>query len=77
VALDIASLPEAEVREVRMDGQVTMHVWHAEAHGVHVSYQTADLTEKFWVSPIRTMREKGVALIDSSGQMVKHERKDR
>lgn len=57
-----------------MNSVVTMHIWHAEANGVHISYQTLDLDEEFWVSPIWTMRERGVALVDSSGTMVKNER---
>jgi hypothetical protein len=52
-------------------------VWSGEAHGVKVAYLTYDLDAEFWVSPIWTMREKGVALVDKNGNMVKNERRDR
>lgn len=53
------------------------NVWFGEAHGVEVQFETFDYDAEFWVSPIWTMREKGVALVDSHGTMVKNERRDR
>jgi hypothetical protein len=73
--LDVSQLAKAEHTEVRMNGQVSMNIWHAEANDCHVSYQTLDLEAEYWVSPILTMREQGVALIDNSGQMVKNSRR--
>lgn len=60
-----------------MNGTTTIKVWYAEAHDLKISYQTLDLDAEYWVSPIFNMREKGVSLIDSSGQMVKNRRIDR
>lgn len=75
--LNISHLAKADCNEVRTNSVVTMKIWHAEAHGMRVSFQTFDLIAEFWVSPIWNMREKGVALIDSGGHMVKCERSDR
>lgn len=75
--LDVNRLNKASVVRVRRNGEVIQHVWHARSHGVEVIYKTADIEARYWVSPIWNMREKGVALIDSSGQMVKCERRDR
>lgn len=77
MSLDVTELELADSNEIRMNGIITMRIWHGEAHGVHVSYRTLDLEAEFWVSPIWNMRQKGVALVDLSGQMVKHERRDR
>lgn len=77
MALTVSDLELAEWNEVRVRGRLIRKVWHGEAHGVTVSYQTLDLEAEFWVSPIWNMRQKGVALVDSSGRMVKNERRDR
>lgn len=77
MAIDVNTLKLAEHNQVRMNGSVTMHIWQAEAYGVRISYQTLDLDAKFWVSPILTMRQEGVALVDCTGQMVKNERRSR
>jgi hypothetical protein len=75
--LDVSQLAEAEWSEVRSNGVEYMRIWYAEAHGVELTHHERDLEAQYWVSPIWNMREKGVALIDSSGQMVKCERRDR
>lgn len=75
--IDVNTLAKAEHNEIRANGAVKVHVWYAEANGVSLIYHTEDLIAEFWVSPIWTMREKGVALVDSSGTMVKNERSDR
>lgn len=75
--LDVSTLTEAESSEVRVNGCVVTRVWYGEAHGVEITYRTQDLDATFWVSPIWTMREKGVALVNSHGIMVKNERRDR
>lgn len=77
MALDVNELDEADVTYVQMNDNVGMNVWSAEAWGVAISYQELDLTAKYWVSPIWNMRQRGVALVDASGQMVKCERRDR
>jgi hypothetical protein len=73
--MDVKLLEQAEHDYVWEDGGC--HVWKGEAHGVTVVHYTTDDTAVYWVSPIWTMREKGVALVDLTGQMVKQERKDR
>jgi len=75
--IDVGTLARAEFTEVRANGTVIRKTWHAEAHGVELVFTTPDLDSEYWVSPIKTMREKGVALIDSSGQMIVNERRDR
>jgi hypothetical protein len=52
-------------------------VWAGEAHGVAIIHVSYDLDAEFWVSPIWTMSQKGVALVDKAGHMVKNERRDR
>lgn len=78
VSVDISELQYADY-EVFEDGagEYVATVFYAEAHGVRVSYRVEDPDLDLWISPIWTMREKGVALVDSSGQMVKCERRDR
>jgi hypothetical protein len=75
--IDVSTLERAEMNEIRAMGVTVKHVWHGEAHGVKVSLTTEDLWAEYWVSPIWTMREKGVALVDKNGNMVKNERRDR
>lgn len=77
MSLDITKLVSAECREVRVNGVVTMHIWHGRAYGEYVRFQTPDLEARYWVSTILTMREQGVALVDATGQMVAHSRRDR
>lgn len=76
MGMDVSTLDRAESTEVRVNGEVVRKIWHAKAHGVYLSYRTEDLTAEYWVASILTMRQKGVALVDSSGQMVKNERSD-
>ena len=73
MALDVNTLAKAH-REYSTEHGTK---WVGLAHGVQVSYVSLDPTAEFWVSPIWTMREKGVALVDSSGQMVANNRRDR
>lgn len=70
---DVNNLELAE-HDTVMDGAYNpiAIVWHAEAHGAKVSLRTVDLEASYWVSPIKTMRTRGVALVDSSGAMVRH-----
>ena len=73
--MDVKLLEQAEYDYIWEDGGC--HVWTGEAHGVKVVHHTTDDTAFYWVSPIWTMRQKGVALVDLTGQMVKQERRDR
>lgn len=72
MALDVTVLEFAEVR-----GDSGYNLWTAEANGCKVSLVTSDLEALFYVSPIWNMRQQGVSLVDSSGQMVANERRDR
>lgn len=77
--IDVSELEEADYDDVTTNYGETFvrRSFHAVAHDVVVSYITADPTMRLWVSPILTMREKGVALVDESGQMIVHRRVDR
>jgi hypothetical protein len=79
MSLDVSQLSLAHRQDCEPDDFCSYAYvrWSGEAHGVIVFHYTEDLTAKFWVSPIWNMRQKGVALVDSSGRMVKNERKDR
>lgn len=75
--LDVTTLDMANERSRRTVEGVTTITWTAEAHGVRLEYVSYDPDAEYWVSPIWTMREKGVALVDKSGAMVKNVRRDR
>ena len=76
MSIDVDSLEEAEWAQY-VHGSWTMRTFYAEAHGVMIDYRTTDLDLRLWVSSIWNMRQKGVALVDSTGAMVKCERRDR
>lgn len=78
MAVDVNGLRKAYVAlGYHAPDQTFPNVWTGEAHGVTVTYETEDFEAEYWVSPILNMRQKGVALVDSAGQMVKCERRDR
>lgn len=58
-------------------GQYVCTVFEATCHGVTIRYSTIDPQLDLWASPIWTMREKGVALVDAHGNMVANKRRDR
>lgn len=67
-------LPLAEMFADYIDGQ---YLWRGEAHGEVANFVTNDPDLKLYVSPIFTMREKGVALVDENGYMRVNRRRDR
>lgn len=75
MSLDVSTLDKARRTEVRVNGEVVEHVWYGAANGVPIVMVTSDLDAEFWVSPILNMREQGVSLVDSSGQMVINQRR--
>jgi hypothetical protein len=77
MALDVSLLDKATSTEVRVNGELMARIWYGEANGTRVKWMTKDIDSEFWVSPILNMRQKGVALVDHSGQMVTNERRDR
>jgi hypothetical protein len=74
--LDVNTLDKA-IPSHQLGGEHPYVVWTGEAHGIAVAYLCYDLEAEFWVSPIWNMRQKGVALVDKTGAMVKNERRDR
>jgi hypothetical protein len=70
--LDVNTLSLAEYENIQVDGKTASRLWTASANGVTVTLKTEDLTADYYYSPIRTMRTRGVALVDSSGQMATH-----
>jgi len=77
MALKTEGLAKASYSVINSGPAPVYTVWTAEAHGIAVCYISYDPEAEYWVSPIWNMRQKGVALVDSGGNMVKHERKDR
>lgn len=67
-------LRPAEMSSGRENGE---YVWRGEAHGEVAFFTTNDPDLKLYVSPIFTMREKGVALVDENGFMRVNRRSDR
>jgi hypothetical protein len=59
------------------DGDNVVAHWSGQSHGVTVEYETTNVEATFYVSPIWNMREKGVALVDETGQMVVNRRENR
>lgn len=53
------------------------YTWSGVAHGVRAEFSSVDGSLQLFVSPIYTMREQGVALVDQSGTMRVNVRRDR
>jgi hypothetical protein len=62
---------------VRFNPETEEYTWSGEAHGVRAYFTSADETLEIFISPIFTMREKGVALVDQTGTMRVNRRRDR
>jgi hypothetical protein len=71
--IDLATLDKAE----RRISPHSAFVFRGSAHGLSIEYRTEDPDVELWVSPIFTMREKGVALVNNEGTMVANVRRDR